>query len=169
MRNPRAFLPPVLGLTFLVLFGCAVDKGGSDPEAGDGGLPAGHYLLDQNMDGELGTQTWFVLLPDSAWEVVHYFISYGNAVCGIGRTRGTYSMGDTSLALFAEESADGPDNCPITQADFDNLTWEALPEEEGEVLDIRNVTAHSFQARGAFAGPDWRIFHRQDDPHGYYD
>lgn len=169
MGNFLVGLPAVLGLTLLLLAGCAVDKGGPEADGGGGGLPVGHYLLYEEKDGELGNESYFVVLPDSGWELVNYFISYGNAVCGIGRTRGTYTMDDTSIALFTLESAEGPDNCPITQADFDDITWEALPEEDAVVLSLRNVTASSFEARGGFLGPGWRPFYKQADPHGYYD
>ncbi len=169
MANPLAGLPAVLGLTFLLFAGCAVDKGGPEADGWDGGLPVGHYLIDEEKDGELGNETWLVVLPDSTWEMVDYFISYGNKVCGIGRTRGTYTMDENSIALIALEEAVGPDNCPITQADFDGVTWEAVAADEAFVLDIRNLTSSSFQASGGFLGPGWRPFIKQDDPHGYYD
>lgn len=107
--------------------------------------------------------------PDSGWESVIYPISYGNKVCGVGRTRGVYTMGDSSMVRFALESADGPDECPLTQAGFDNVAWEALPQEDSEVVEIRNVAAGSFEARGAFAGSSWRTFHRMADPFGSFD
>ena len=132
-------------------------------------LPQGHYLLMDEKDGLRGSEWYFVVLPDSAWETVQYWISYGGAVCGVSRTRGTYTMDDSSIALIEVESGEAPDNCPITQSDFDSISWEAAPTGTSTVMDIRNVTADSFEARGGFAEDGWRKFYRQADPHGFYD
>lgn len=180
MRTAPAFRRPVpvawllaVPLLFLLLSGCSEgETAGPGPDGGGGGLPLGHYLVDEEFDGELGSEEYFVVLPGSAWESVSYWISYGGKVCGIERLRGTYTLGDSGLALIEEERAEVPDDCPATpstQADFDAATWEAIPVGESTVLGLRNVTANAFDARGAFAGPSWRTFHRQGDPHGFYD
>lgn len=173
MRKANFSILMGFGLAVL-LAACATKKTGTEPddEEAGGGLPQGHYLIQQEMDGESGSQGYFVVLPDSAWENVLYQISNGE-VCNISRIRGTYALQDTALVLIAEEEGHGPRNkCPNTQSDFENIIWEAIPAEEDDeavVMKVRNVGATSFEASGEFAGPGWKTFYRQADPYGYYD
>lgn len=165
-RFLKAALPGVL--LALLLLGC--NTGGDDGPA-EGALRSGHYLILESSDDLYDYGQYLVIRAGSLWEFVEYGLgSPGPRVCQVTRSRGRYSLKDSSLTMVATEGGESLEKCPITQADFDGYTWEAAPPGTAQNFLVRNVTDTTFEGRDLFIGAmGWRTYRRTTDPYGYFD
>jgi hypothetical protein len=165
MRHPilRLLLAASAVCSFLA---CTTSDGGDE----DGPLPSGHYLILTDQDDSYDYTQYFVVQPGSRWEFVEYGVrNPGGTVCRVTRSRGLYRVSDSLVSLTGTEGGD-VEKCPVTQADFDGLTWEAAPPGASETFSFRNVTDSSFEARNMLAGTSgWQTYRQTADPYGYFD
>lgn len=166
MRIPR-FLLLLAGLAAALLTGCTDDS----DSAGEGALRSGHYLILTDRDDRYDYAQYFVVVPGSRWEFVEYGTSRpGNSVCQVTRSRGSYSVKDTSITVVLREGGESFEKCPMTQAEFNGYTWDVPPGAVSQVFQIRNLTDSTFEGRDMFLGAEgWKVYRRTRDPHGFFD
>src|SRR5687767_11676131 len=118
MRHPTFRLLLAAGAV-CALLACTSSDGGD----GEGPLPSGHYFILADQDDLYDYSQYFVVRPGSRWEFVEYgFRSPGGTVCRVTRRRGHYRVSDSLISRTGSEGGD-LEKCPMTQADFDGLTW----------------------------------------------